>query len=181
MSIDNRQDQFQRMLRPYASACYKSAYRLTGRTADSEDLVQELFIKLYQQFDQWRDMEDATGWIMRVLYNLHIDLYRKKARTHGINEDTLSREAEPLANIVSPLPSPVAAAENNQRQQRILVALDQLDSEQRALVTLHLLEGHTLTEVAEILDTPVGTLKSRLHRSKAQLKRALKLQPFSKN
>lgn len=174
-------DQFESSLKPYAKACYHTAYRLTGNRSDTEDLIQELFIKLYQQFEQWSAIEDPTAWIMRVLYNLHIDLYRKKARTHGINERTLTDDRDALDGLISGDSSPVDAAEDHQQQQRILAALDQLDAEQRVLVTLHLLEGHTLAEAAVLLDTPIGTLKSRLHRCKAQLKKSLKLQPFSKN
>ncbi|MDQ2076907.1 RNA polymerase sigma factor [Marinimicrobium sp. ABcell2] len=174
------QNDFEKRLRPYAKRCYQTAYRLTGSRVDTEDVVQELFIKLYQRFDQWSDMEDATGWIMRVLYNVHVDLYRKKAKTHGINEQSRETDDGALDQLVSGSSSPEDAAENSQQQSRILAALGQLDADQRALVTLHLLEGYTLDEAATILETPVGTLKSRLHRTKAQLKKLLKLQPFSK-
>lgn len=171
---------FEDRIRPYAKSCYQTAYRLTGSRTDTEDLVQELFIKLYQQFDQWATMEDPSAWIKRVLYNLHIDLYRKKARTHGINEQTRDDDEGVLDGLASGDASPEDAAQSSQQQERLLAALGQLDGEQRALVTLHLLEGYTLEEAANLLDTPVGTLKSRLHRSKAQLKKLLKLQPFSK-
>lgn len=171
---------FEERIRPYAKSCYQTAYRLTGSRSDTEDLVQELFIKLYQQFDQWAAMEEPIGWIKRVLYNLHVDLYRKKARTHGINEQTRNDEEGVLDRLVSGGASPEDAAQSSQKQERLLAALSQLDGEQRALVTLHLLEGYTLEEASTLLDTPLGTLKSRLHRSKAQLKKLLKLQPFSK-
>ncbi|MEX2365227.1 MAG: RNA polymerase sigma factor [Pseudohongiellaceae bacterium] len=174
-------EHFESLLIPHADACYKTAYRLTGTREDAEDLVQELFIKLYKQFDQWCELEDPAAWIKRVLYNLHIDRYRKKSRTHGFNEKTLCTEDQALDKLESSLPSPAITTENHQRQQRILAALDRLDAEQRLLVTLHLLEGYTLKEIAHRLDTPVGTLKSRLHRCKAQLKNDLNLQPFSKN
>lgn len=180
MSQQLDKNAFETRLRPYAKRCYQTAYRLTGSRADTEDLVQELFIRLYQRFDQWSDMEDATGWIMRVLYNAHVDLYRKKAKTHGINEQSRETDEGVLDQLTSDSSSPEDAVENSQQQRRILAALSQLDADQRALVTLHLLEGYTLNEAATILETPIGTLKSRLHRSKAQLKKLLKLQPFSK-
>ncbi len=180
MSRKTDEREFERRLSPHAKWCYQTAYRLTGSRSDTEDLVQELFIKLFQKFDQWAEMEDPTGWIKRVLYNVHVDLHRKKARTHGINEQSRDHDEGALDRLTSGNSSPDEAAENSEQQRRILAALNQLDAEQRALVTLHLLEGYTLDEAAKVLDTPVGTLKSRLHRTKAQLKRILKLQPFSK-
>ncbi len=174
-------DAFERLARPYLTALYHSAYRLTGSSADAEDLLQELLFKLFRHFDQWRDLDDPRPWMKRVLYNLHIDLYRKRRRTHGINESTLDSEIYAIDQMASPGPSPAVQAEGDQQQRRILEALATLDPEQRALVTLHLIEGHTLEEVSSILDVPLGTLKSRLHRCKAQLKRRLELEPFSKN
>ena len=181
MSVNPSQRQFEERLKPHAAACYKTAYRLTGNQADAEDLVQELFLKLYRQFEQWRGMEEPAAWIMRVLYNLHVDRYRKRMRTHGANEYTRCDEEWLLPSLASSEPTPQAAAENSQRQQCLLAALDRLNADERLLVTLHLLEGHTLSEVSERLDTPVGTLKARLHRCKARLKKYLNLQPFFGN
>ena len=181
MTIEKPEEQFERLLKPYALACYNTAFKLTGSQTDAEDLVQELFIKLFKQFEQWRTMENPFPWIKRVLYNLHIDMYRKKARTHGANQLTDNGDDQALESLESPFPSPMDEAENRQRQQRILLALDQLDGEQRALVILHLLEGHTLDELANLLEIPIGTLKARFHRAKAKLKNSLNLQPFSKN
>jgi RNA polymerase sigma-70 factor (ECF subfamily) len=181
MTRQYRQNDFENLLRPYAAACYKSAFRLTGSQADAEDLVQELFVKLYQQLDVWRDQENPLPWMRRVLYNLHIDAYRKRARTHGINETTREQGDEVLDRLENPDLSPLAAAEQSQQQAHLLAALDQLDADERALVAMHLMEGHTLNDLATQLDTPLGTLKARLHRTKAKLKKYLKLQPFSEN
>ena len=93
----------------------------------------------------------------------------------------MDAESYPVDNMEGLAPSPDVALEGGERQQRILAALDELDPEQRALITLHLLEGYTLVEVAGIMDTPLGTLKSRLHRSKEKLKKSLILEPFSTN
>ena len=172
---------FERSTRPHLTTLYHSAYRLTGSSADAEDLLQELLFKLFRQFDQWRDLDNPKPWMQRVLYNLHIDLYRKRRRTHGVNERTLDSDAHAIDELENPEPSPALQAEGEQQQQRILEALAALGPEQRALVTLHLIEGHTLEEVSAILDVPLGTLKSRLHRCKAQLKRTLQLEPFPEN
>ena len=172
---------FEHQARPHLTPLYQTAYRLTGSTADAEDLLQELLLKLFRRFDQWREIDNPRPWMLRVLYNLHVDLYRKRARTHGTNARTVDSESYPVEEIEHPAPSPALQAERDQRQDRILNALGELGPEQRALVTLHLIEGHTLEEVASILEIPLGTLKSRLHRCKAQLRRTLEVEPFSRN
>jgi RNA polymerase sigma-70 factor, ECF subfamily len=180
MTRKSRQEDFERLLRPHAAACYKSAFRLTGSQADAEELVQELFVKLYEQLDAWRDQENPLPWIRRVLYNLHIDLYRKRARTHGINDATRD-QSEALDRLEARDQSPEEAAEQSEQQAYLLAALNQLDAEERALVAMHLLEGHTLNDLASTLNTPLGTLKARLHRTKAKLKKLLLVQPFGEN
>jgi RNA polymerase sigma-70 factor (ECF subfamily) len=172
---------FERAIAPHTRRLFRAAYRLTGTKTDAEDLFQELLIKLFQQMPQWSAMPQPEPWFMRVVYNLHIDSCRKKARTHGINDKTLHPEPEYLDQLVSTDFPPPDLVEATQRQRRILSALSRLDPDQRALVVLHLMQGHTLIEVAEIMALPLGTLKSRLHRTKAQLKQLLDLEPFSEN
>ncbi len=168
---------FEHAVRPYLRPLYQSAYRLTGSVTDAEDLLQELLLKLFRQFDQWRDLDQPKPWLQRVLYNLHVDMYRKRSHTHGANPRTLDDDG--VEDLAANEQSPAQLAEAEQHQQRILTALADLGPRQRALVTLHLIEGHTLEESAAILDEPLGTLKSRLHRCKSQLKRSLRMEPFT--
>ena len=170
---------FERAVRPHLTPLYQSAYRLTGSATDAEDLLQELLLKLFRQFSQWRELNQPMPWLKRVLYNLHVDQCRKRSRTHGANPHTL--EEGTIEDLVAPEATPAQQAEGDQRQLRILQALAELGAEQRALVTLHLIEGHTLEAVSAILAVPLGTLKSRLHRCKAQLKRSLEMEPFREN
>jgi RNA polymerase sigma-70 factor (ECF subfamily) len=165
---------FAHALKPYAADVYRTAYRLTGNQADAQDLTQELFIKLFQQFDSWNGQPEPGRWIRRVLYNLHIDLYRKRCHTHGIDPLTLHPDENILDMLASTSEGPDHAAERAKQQLSIQHALNSLDLEQRALVVLHLIEGHTLEEASAILLTPIGTLKSRLHRCKIKLKTLLK-------
>nr|WP_286775703.1 RNA polymerase sigma factor [[Pseudomonas] sp. BICA1-14] len=165
---------FAQALKPYAADIYRTAYRLTGNRTDAQDLVQELFIKLFQQFDSWSGQPEPVQWIRRVLYNLHIDLYRKRRHIHGIDPGTLHPDENILDSLASTSEGPDHAAERAKQQLSIQHALNSLDVEQRALVVLHLIEGHTLEEASAVLLTPLGTLKSRLHRCKIKLRTLLK-------
>lgn len=175
-----RKISFQSLLQPHGRALYQTAYRLTGNQADAEDLVQELFLRLFQKYDHWKDLENPRPWFLRTLYNLHIDLYRKKSHTHGANQQASSFDDLPFQLAALDNSAPLNATLHRSQQQQLASALNQLDAEHRSLVVLHLMEGHSLQEIAEIQQLPLGTLKSRLHRCKAKLKKLLEKEPFVK-
>ena len=174
-----RKISFQSQLQPHSRALYQTAYRLTGHQADAEDLTQELFLRLYQKREHWQHLENPRPWFLRTLYNLHIDLYRKRSHTHGANEQASRFDDLPFQLTALDNSTPLNATLHRSQQQQLTSALDQLEAEQRSLVVLHLMEGYSLQEVAEIQQLPLGTLKSRLHRCKSKLKNLLETEPFN--
>ncbi|WP_404415199.1 RNA polymerase sigma factor [Marinospirillum sp.] len=179
-SGSQRKTDFQARLNPHSRALYQTAYRLTGRQADAEDLTQELFLRLFQKYDLWKHLENPRPWLLRTLYNLHIDLYRKTNHTHGANTQTSSFDDLPFQLAALDHSTPLNATLHHSQQEQLASALNQLTAEQRSLVVLHLMEGYSLQEVAEIQQLPLGTLKSRLHRCKEKLKKLLETEPFCK-
>ncbi|SFC27471.1 RNA polymerase sigma-70 factor, ECF subfamily [Marinospirillum celere] len=180
-SDSQKKADFQARLRPHSRALYQTAFRLTGNQADAEDLTQELFLRLYQKWDHWHHLDNPLPWFLRTLTNLHIDTYRKIRHTHGANELTSNFDHLPFQVPALDSASPLALALANSRKCLLNQALNSLEAEHRSLVVLHLMEGYSLQEVAEIQHLPLGTLKSRLHRCKDKLKKILLREPFQEN
>lgn len=157
---------FDALLRPHVPLLYRVAYRYTGRQEDAEDLVQDLLTKLYPRTTHLEAIDDLRPWLMRSLYNAFVDGVRRQRRA----PDTVPLPEEGLQGEED-----VAAGAQRQELRAALVsAMAALSPEHRAVVVLHLIEGHSLTELKSMLDLPIGTLKSRLHRAKAQLREVLR-------
>lgn len=164
------------LLRPHIPRLYRLAYRLTGNEADSEDLLQDLVIKLHGRAGEIAALDKPGIWLARVLYRLYIDAYRRALR-----RPVAVSESEVGADHDNPFEGP---ADDEARQperltdrrleaQRLQAALDSLNQDQRAVVILHDVEGYSLPELEYLLSLPVGTLKSRLHRGRRRLRKLL--------
>lgn len=168
-------DPFETLLVPHIESLYRLAYRLSGQQSDAEDLVQDLLIKLYPRLEELQKLEKLRPWLARSLYNLYIDRVRRQTRNpvQG-GEDELQLA---LDQVHEPQHIPEQLLQQHQLQGRIQLALELLNNDQRDLITLHDIEGYTLPELETVLDTPLGTLKSRLHRARAKLKVLLEMEP----
>jgi RNA polymerase sigma factor (sigma-70 family) len=164
---------FDALVRPHTLALYQLAYRLLRNRADAEDLVQDVLLKLYPRTGEMAKLRDLRPWLLRVVYNQFVDTLRKRRRSSA----TVSDGDGP--DLADPAPGPEQQVSAAQGADRVRDALGQLNENQRLLVGLHLVDGYTLDEVAQLLDVPIGTLKSRLHRTRAQLMRLLQVEPFS--
>ena len=172
MSSESHKATFEQLVRPHFDRLYRLAFRLTGRKAEAEDLFQELLIKAFGKLDDLVSIEEPGSWLSRVMYNLFIDEQRRFARRrmHVVDEGFLPGEG--LAGF--------AGDENPERDQRRLEKLQQLDAalqklsdEHRIIVLLHDTEGYKLEEIHNLMNIPVGTVKSRLHRARARLREIL--------
>ncbi len=159
-------------MRPHLERLYRLAWRLTGRKAEAEDLFQELLIRAYGKLDDLVNIDEPGSWLARVMYNLFIDERRRFARRrlHTVEEGELS--ADGLAGLPG-AEDPVQDVQRLQRLERLDAALSQLSDEHRAIVLLHDTEGYKLSEIHELMNIPVGTVKSRLHRARARLREIL--------
>lgn len=175
----NKAQRFEAQIRPHLVNLHRYATRLTGHTDDAEDLVQELLLSLYRKNINLDKLENATTWLLKSLYHQFIDFTRKQKRNPG------QPNTEVLEDMIGNLPDEHAQAEKlaeqARLQQHIQAALVHLNPEQRALLVLHDMEGFTLGELVPILDAPLGTLKSRLHRARQNLREHIFLEPFAKS
>jgi len=171
---------FEDLLRPQVEYLYRLAWRFTGSVADAEDLVQDLLLKLYPRTRELLDIERLRPWLAKVLYRQYIDFVRERARSPLVELAADSEgEDDPLDTLPALEDGPEDHAERSRLRERILAALERLSPEQRAVVTMHDVEGYSLDELETILETPLGTLKSRLHRARQRLRALLPMEPFS--
>lgn len=164
------EDQFINLLRPHIEALYRLAYRFCGAREDAEDLVQDLLVKLYPRVDELTAIDNLQSWLATVLYRQFIDRTRHVNRSPVQLMDDNEHLNMPADNAAT---QPESLTENNEAIDRVQNALLQLNDDQRILVVLHDIEGYKLVELQQMLDIPIGTLKSRLHRAREQLKRIL--------
>ena len=169
---------FEALLAPHIEPLYRLAFRFCGSQHEAEDLVQDLLIKLYVKHKELGQIENLRPWLARSLRNHFIDTLRQRQRSpidYGIDHD----HEQLLSSQVSHDSDPFRELAMNQLQERILTAMESLNEEQKILIMMHDLESYTLAEIAEILQTPIGTLKSRLHRSRARLREILEVGTIS--
>lgn len=167
-------------VRPHLDHLYRTAYRFSGSAEDAEDLVQDLLTKLYARRTELRDVDQLRPWLTRTLYRVFVDAKRKRLRTPLGHQVEMQSEADgdPWDGFAGSGPLPEEETELLITGARLRQALFTLRPEQRALLILHDAEGHTLQELETLLGTPLGTLKSRLHRARRQMRGLLQAEPF---
>jgi RNA polymerase sigma-70 factor, ECF subfamily len=171
-----RDERFERDAMPLLDQLYGAALRMTRNPADAEDLVQETFAKAYAAFHQYRPGTNLKAWLYRILTNTFINSYRKKQREPlQSNADDIEDWQEHRAASHSSLGLRSAEAEALDLIGDDVVkdALAQLGDDFRMAVYLADVEGFAYKEIAEIMDTPIGTVMSRLHRGRGQLRTLL--------
>jgi RNA polymerase sigma-70 factor, ECF subfamily len=173
-AMPDREARFEREVTPLMGQLYPAALRMTRNPSDAEDLVQETLAKAYAGFHQFRPGTNLRAWLHRILANTFINGYRKKRREPiqdlGDFQDEWHIGGDPL---LPPTQSAEAAALEQLSDSDILQALRELPAEFRAAIYLADIEGYPYREIAEIMDTPIGTVMSRIHRGRAKLRERL--------
>ncbi len=161
---------------PFMASLFSTARRLTGNQADAEDLVQETYLRAYRSYERFEAGTNLRAWLFRIMTNAHINRYRAKQRRVEESElddledlylyrrlgtrEGLGRSAE------DELMDTFSEAE-------VVSAVEALPEVYRMAVLLADVEGFAYKEIAEILDVPIGTVMSRLHRGRKQLQKQL--------
>jgi RNA polymerase sigma-70 factor (ECF subfamily) len=156
-----RDERFEAEALPHLRPLYRTAYRMSRNPADAEDLVQETFLRAYRAFDTYQAGTNIRAWLYTILYRVRTDTFRKAGRS----PQTVELVDEP------PVPPPQEALAGGQEDlERALAALPEPF---QSAVLLRDVEELSYDEIAEVLRVPVGTVMSRIHRGRAQLRALL--------
>jgi RNA polymerase sigma-70 factor (ECF subfamily) len=161
--------EFEEFMRPHLDGVYGRAYVLTGSTQDAEDLTQEVWIRASARLDDVVKHDNPRAWLLRVLYRLFVDLVRSRRRS----PIRLVTGNEALDAAISAEPGPEQQAEAATFYKRLHLAWERLTNDEQLLLALHGVEGLSLAEIQDVTGLPLGTIKSRLHRSRIRLGRLL--------
>jgi len=170
--------EFAQQAMPFMSALYAAALRMTRNAAEAEDLVQETYLRAYRGFGGFQEGTNLKAWLYRILTNTYINMYRAKKRRP---EQTELEDVEDLY-LYRRLGGLEAAAAGRSAEDELLdyfteaevaTAVEELPDQFRICVLLADVEGFSYKEIAEILDIPIGTVMSRLHRGRKALQKKL--------
>lgn len=165
---------FNQEFMPHINPMYNFAYRLTLDSDDAKDLLQDTYLKAFRFIDSFQQGTNAKAWLFRILKNSFINDYRKKSKEPSkvdyqevetfYNSEDVDRQITPDLRV---------EALQDMIGDEISIALNSLDVDFRTVIILCDLEGFKYEEMAKILDIPIGTVRSRLHRARNLLKEKL--------
>ena len=170
-------DPFETEALAFLDALYRTGLRMTRSEAEAEDLVQETYIKAFRHRDQFTPGTNLKAWLFRILTNTFINQYRRKAarpettELDDVDESILYRHMRDVSPGSSS-PDPEAELINSTLSSEVKEALESLPEKFRTTVLLDV-EGFSYKEIAQMLDIPIGTVMSRLHRGRKYLQKQL--------
>ncbi len=172
LSPAERRERFEREVMPEIDRLYGAAMRYTRDPTDAQDLVQETAAKAYSSLHQYQQGTNLRAWLYRILHTTYISMYRKKQRRP---QETLQEQIDDFSFYDEARTGPSAEHEVLEAitDQEVKQALADLPDTFRMAVYLADVEGFAYKEIAEIMDTPIGTVMSRLHRGRKALQKAL--------
>ncbi|MGM0546736.1 MAG: sigma-70 family RNA polymerase sigma factor [Bacteroidota bacterium] len=170
-----KQEDFEEEIVPHLDAMYNFALRLTSDPSDAEDLVQDTIVKAFRFFSSYEKGTNAKAWLFRILKNSYINNYRKQSKQpNQVDYDEVSSFYETIRADRTDTSDLEDKMFRELIDDDISNALEELPEDFRTVVLLCDVEGFTYEEIANMLDVPIGTIRSRLHRGRNLLKAQLK-------
>ncbi len=172
-------DDFNREILPHLDAVYRFALRLAGAGDPAEDLVQETFLRAWRSFGQYSPGTRAKSWLFTICRNVFLRQVERGQRQSEIIEKEAPRSDAGAGDMANPLWSEASETDPEGRffheivDDQVLAAIDALPEEYRTAVVLSDLEGLNYQEIADLMEVPVGTVKSRLFRGRRRLQKEL--------
>jgi RNA polymerase sigma-70 factor (ECF subfamily) len=164
---------FGELVRRYQDRLFNTVFRLVDSAEDAQDVVQEAFLHAYQSLDRFKGDAQFFTWLYRIAVNSAISLKRKQRAVVSLHVDREGQGSVPEPHDSSEYSRPHEALERADEERRIQAALNRLSPEHRAVLILKDLEDQKYETMAEILQVPIGTIRSRLHRARLELRDVL--------
>jgi len=161
---------FEELVSAYQNRLFGAMFVMLGDRQDAEDITQEAFTRAFLKLEAFQAKSSFFTWLHRIAFNLAIDLRRREKRARNIGKVSMDVASDTLQ---SSDPSPPKQSEQSETQQKVYDALAKIDPERRSVITLRDLQGMDYAEIAEVLAIPIGTVRSRLHRARIELKELL--------
>ncbi len=157
------------LVRRYQDRLYNTVYRMVGSTEDAQDVVQEAFLNAYQALDGFKGDSLFFTWLYRIAVNTAISYKRKRRIALSLDAGRNGDQGIELPDP-SEFNRPGHALEQAEQERRIQTALNRLSAEHRAVLIMKDMEGQKYEAMAAILQVPIGTIRSRLHRARLELR-----------
>lgn len=168
-------DAFDTLIDRYSQRAYQYAYRLAHDPEEASDVVSDAFIRIYNALGNFKGQSAFTTWMYRILTNCYLDRRKKEKNKQTVSLDTSSKtdEGSHEWQLESPDATPDQDFERLAREETVQRALQELPEYQRVMMVMFHTEMLSYEEIAEALNTPIGTVKSRLNRARLQLRELL--------
>jgi RNA polymerase sigma-70 factor (ECF subfamily) len=174
---------FKILVRRYQQRVYASAFRLLGSSEEAEEIVQDTFLRVHQNLSKFRSNATFASWLFKISHNLSMDYMRMKQRRNSIrqvpfdSQGAVAEEEGPftpsLAQLADLKPGPSVSMELEEQTRIIEESINDLPESQKAVLILHDFQGLSYQEIAEIVGTSIGTVRSRLHYGRSKLRENL--------
>jgi RNA polymerase sigma-70 factor, ECF subfamily len=173
--IKGDQDAFGEIVEIYKNSVYQLSYRMLGNQQEAEDIAQEAFIRAFVNINSFNQDLKFSTWLFRIATNLCIDRIRKKKPDYYLDAEVYGKEGLTMySQIPSNTPLPEAELESLELQETVQKEILKLPEKYRSAIVLKYVEELSLNEISEILDLPLGTVKTRIHRGREALRQQLR-------
>ncbi|WP_027410619.1 RNA polymerase sigma factor SigW [Anoxybacteroides tepidamans] len=168
------QNAYAEIVELYKDKVYRLCYRMLGNRHEAEDAAQEAFIRAYVNINTYNPTMNFSSWLYRIATNLSIDKLRKKKPDIYLDEEVSGTEGLTMySQLPSKEASPEDAVESLELQETVQKAIEKLPEKYRSVIVLKYINDLSLQEISEILDLPIGTVKTRIHRGREALRKHL--------
>jgi RNA polymerase sigma-70 factor (ECF subfamily) len=170
---DEQSRLFESLMRQSSRQAYALAYRLTGNSTEAEDLVQDTYVRAFRFFHRYDTSMAFTSWLYRIMSNAHIDQVRRRGRLKTTSLDQSGADGNSTWDLADDAARPDEEMVNASLAEPVQKGLLSMNVEFRTAVLLADVEGLAYEEIAEVMKTSVGTVRSRIHRGRLQLRKYL--------
>lgn len=168
------QNAYAEIVELYKDKIYRLCYRMLGNRHEAEDAAQEAFIRAYINIDTYNPSMNFSSWLYRIATNLSIDKLRKKKPDVYLDGEISGTEGLTMySQLPSKEASPEDTVESLELQETVQKAIEQLPEKYRSVIVLKYIDDLSLQEISDILDLPIGTVKTRIHRGREALRKHL--------